>query len=289
MKTIKQSIFIICFTLISVLLYSNNYIPPTDSINCNINIYNTILPTETIQENFYRSRIPEEFIDAFLYYTKDRKEMRLIFYSIMVYESANFRVYEHLNPNKSIDYGPSHLNSCNIKNKYFIELYGPDDTTHITSTYCYYMVLTINLYWDLHTKYGPRYALYGYNGGERAIKLIQDKSYTNSQMEYIRHVTAYNRNVNAHLLEYEKTLRNYTIVEKFKLLQELDYSISILLMRNISSTIEKLNHIVNNYGIYFITSGKFHDFIFEEYEIVVHSEVTQFNIHRRQKHVSFAF
>ena len=108
-----------------------------------------ILPDEKIEEEFYRNRIPSNYIDAFLYYTADKREIRMDFYSIMVHESANFTAFINKNANGSIDYGPSQLNSRNIEDPWFMEKFSPKDTTYIKTKYCRYMVITINFFYDL--------------------------------------------------------------------------------------------------------------------------------------------
>lgn len=151
--------------------------------------------TNTIMEMYYKEHIPEEFCNAFIYYTRTCPDIRQEFYSIMVHESGNFKSYVNKNANGSYDLGPSQLNSYNLKNKYFMELYSPRDKKHINSTYTYYMVITINFYRDLVSKYGKEYALYAYNGGEKCIKLIKENNKDPRYRSLIRNVTNYKRSV----------------------------------------------------------------------------------------------
>ena len=74
--------------------------------------------TNAIMEMYYKEHIPEEFCDAFIYYTRTCPDIRQEFYSIMVHESGNFKSYVNKNANGSYDLGPSQLNSYNLKNKY---------------------------------------------------------------------------------------------------------------------------------------------------------------------------
>ncbi len=100
-------------------------------------ISNHILSDEKLIENFYLDNIPAEYSDAFLYYTRNRKEMRPYFFSLMMHESNGFTIFEHKNKDGSYDYGPSQLNSNNIKNEKFRNWYNPKDESHITNKYCF--------------------------------------------------------------------------------------------------------------------------------------------------------
>lgn len=156
-------------------------------------ISNWLLPTEMIEEQFYLERIPAEYADAFLYYTTNRESMRPYFYALMVHESNNFTAFRHKNADGSYDEGPSQLNSKNIANAKFREWYNPKDESHITSRYCFYMVMTINFYWDLVNKYGYDYAFFAYNGGEKTVGMIKNGSSRNASL--IKAVKAYDSSV----------------------------------------------------------------------------------------------
>lgn len=176
------------------------------------------LSDQKIEERWYLERIPKEYGDAFIYYTQDKPEMRMYFYSLMVHESGNFRAYRNKNLDGSWDYGPSQLNSKNIKNPLFRKLYNPTDESHITSVYCFYMVMSINLYWDLVCRYGYEYAFYAYNGGERTIRY--KKAGINKNTTLMRNVTNYNKKVwdliNTHTIElnnYKQVAREIHIYE----------------------------------------------------------------------------
>jgi hypothetical protein len=160
-----------------------------------------ILSDEELEEQFYLNVIPKEYGDAFLYYSRDRKEMRPYFYALMVHESNNFTAFVNKNKDGSYDYGPSQLNSNNIKNEKFRNWYNPKDESHITSKYCFYMVMTMNFYWDLVNKYGYDYAFYAYNGGERTVKLIKNKSSLYASL--IKTVKLYDKNVRLRMIDAE--------------------------------------------------------------------------------------
>ena len=171
------------------------------------NLSYQIITDDELEEKFYLENIPNEYADAFLYYTNNKKSIRPYFYALMLHESCNFKYFIHKNSDGSYDKGPSQLNTNNIKNPKFIEYYSPKDTSHITSIYCYYMVMSINFYWDLVNKYGYDYAFYAYNGGERTVKLIKNKSSQNASL--IKAVKDYDNKVRYQMEKANLNLTNY--------------------------------------------------------------------------------
>lgn len=170
-----------------------------------------IVDDKTIEENFYKQRIPKEFCDAFLYYTRKFPEIRMPFYSIMVHESGNFKVYKRKNVNGSYDLGPSHLNTNNIKNAYFRKLYNPTDESHITTVYCFYMVMSINYFYDMCDKFNWNYtdAFYAYNGGQKAPSIIKSNYIPKNKQSYVKNVKAYARAVNKNIDKYSEEFAIY--------------------------------------------------------------------------------
>ena len=183
-----------------------------------------ILSDEILEENFYLDNIPIEYGDAFLYYTRNRKEMRPYFFSLMMHESNGFTSFKHKNKDGSYDYGPSQLNSNNIKNEKFRKWYNPKDESHITNRYCFYMVMSINFYWDLVNKYGYDYAFYAYNGGERTVKLIKNKSSHNASL--IKAVKSYDAAVRKQMQQAEINLENYRVQKRAEHINELQCKIT---------------------------------------------------------------
>ena len=184
--------------------------------------YHVISDTE-IEENFYKQRIPSTYSDAFLYYTRKCPELRMAFYSIMVHESANFTVYKRKNTDGSYDLGPSHLNSNNIKNAYFRELYNPTDESHITNVYCFYMVMSINYFRDMVDKFGNiRDAFYAYNGGQKAPKIINSNIIPKSKERFVKNVKAYANSVSTYVDKHEKELFEY----KNQINSDIEYGIN---------------------------------------------------------------
>ena len=183
-----------------------------------------ILTDEMLEEKFYLDNIPTEYGDAFLYYTKDRKEMRPYFFSLMMHESNGFKAFKNKNKDGSYDYGPSQLNSNNIKNEKFRNWYNPKDESHITNRYCFYMVMSMNFYWDLVNKYGYDYAFYAYNGGERTVKLIKNKSSRYASL--IKAVKTYDAAVRKQMQLAEKNLENYVVQKREEHINELQCMIT---------------------------------------------------------------
>lgn len=191
----------------------------------------------TYSEEFYRDRIPEEFIDAFLFYTEGREEMRLPFYSLMVHESVNFKYMVSRNHNGSYDRGPSQLNDSNLKNQRFLDYYDPKDKSYINTTYTYYMVLTINFFWDLYTKYGMEYALYAYNGGERCVSLIKTNNKEARFESLLANVKAYDSKVKDFIEKHNSELTKFVYSKQM----------NSMIISKMDKNIEKIIPLIRNY------------------------------------------
>lgn len=273
------------FTLLCVnSIFSRNYVK--NDINSNTywnDISKLILSDESIEEKFYKDRIPEIYADAFLYHTADKKEIRLNFYSIMVHESANFTAFVNKNANGSIDYGPSQLNSKNIEDPWFMEKFSPVDTSYITTLYCEYMVITINFYYDLYKTWGD-YAFYAYNGGPRAARLMKQKI-TSPQFEsLLNNVKNYNRsvckNISKYTIEYNNFMYNTRSDHIDTIKNEYD---DMLFAGNGSSCfdliiVENIEKFVGNYILYYIKRKDFSELKNEEIIIKINSIIGKFQI-----------
>ena len=247
-----------------------------------------ILTDEMLEENFYLDNIPTEYGDAFLYYTKDKKEMRPYFFSLMMHESNGFTAFKHKNKDGSYDYGPSQLNSNNIKNEKFRNWYNPKDESHITNRYCFYMVMSINFYWDLVNKYGYDYAFYAYNGGERTVKLIKNKSSHNASL--IKAVKSYDAAVRKRMQQAEKNLEKYVAQKRAEHIDELQYKIienfnDIRLLALNQSNKNKSNDSIlqdtnefGNYNIFYIRREDFLQFEIKEGVVIGETIIGTLNI-----------
>ena len=248
-----------------------------------------ILTDEMLEENFYLDNIPTEYGDAFLYYTKDKKEMRPYFFSLMMHESNGFTAFKHKNKDGSYDYGPSQLNSNNIKNEKFRNWYNPKDESHITNRYCFYMVMSINFYWDLVNKYGYDYAFYAYNGGERTVKLIKNKSSRNASL--VKAVKSYDAAVRKRMQQAEKNLEKYVAQKRAEHIDELQYKIienfnDIRLVvldrsKNKSKSNDSILQDTNefgNYNIFYIRREDFLQFEIKEGVVIGETIIGTLNI-----------
>lgn len=247
-----------------------------------------ILTDEMLEENFYLDNIPTEYGDAFLYYTKDKKEMRPYFFSLMMHESNGFTAFKHKNKDGSYDYGPSQLNSNNIKNEKFRNWYNPKDESHITNRYCFYMVMSINFYWDLVNKYGYDYAFYAYNGGERTVKLIKNKSSRNASL--VKAVKSYDAAVRKRMQQAEKNLEKYVAQKRAEHIDELQYKIienfnDIRLVVLNRSNKNKSNDSIlqdtnefGNYNIFYIRREDFLQFEIKEGVVIGETIIGTLNI-----------
>lgn len=202
------------------------------------------LSDNELEEAWYKERIPAKYADAFLYYTRTKPEMRMNFYSLMVHESSNFTAFVHKNYDGSYDYGPSQLNSKNLNNKTFQKYYRPTDESHITNKYCFYMVETINFYWDLYNKVGEDYAFFAYNGGERAADWKKRGINPNSSL--IKNVTAYDKAVRSNVEKHTKELASYKEEAR-------------------SSHIAELKREFSDLGLY-VAFNKYYDNIYSDFE-----------------------
>lgn len=271
----------------SFLPFSFTTLPPFHKIS------EDLLPTSAIEEQFYREKIPAEYADAFIYYTKDCPEIRLNFYSIMVYESGNFKAFVNKNPNGTYDYGPSQLNSANLEDDWFMEKFSPKETKYITSKYCEYMVITINFYNDLYKTWGD-YSFYAYNGGPKAARLKQQNVTSPQYESLLKNVTVYYNSVKQNISKFSLELNQYilkTRINHVKTLEE-EYNSKMAKLEsihienllncnsriNITCCINNIDKRVSNPILYYVKRKEFTDLDREEVAIVVDSIIGRFNV-----------
>lgn len=240
--------------------------------------------TEFIEEEYYKEKIPAEYADAFLYYTrnfKNKSTFRRNFYSIMVHESNNFTSFVHKNADGSVDKGPSQLNSNNIKNPTFRKYYNPKDESRITSVYCFYMVMTINFYYDLVSKYGEKYAFYAYNGGERVVKLVKNNENIEDPRKesLLNQVRIYDSKVRNKLAfinsEIESYINNYKAIKVVELASEI---MSDLYHNELSPTLLKNICKFGDNNLFYIRREDFTYFEFEEVGIICNPSIGGFEV-----------
>jgi hypothetical protein len=200
----------------------------------------------------------------------------------MVHESDNFTAFVHKNGDGSVDKGPSQLNSNNIKNPTFRKYYNPIDESHITSVYCFYMVMTINFYYDLVSKYGEEYAFYGYNGGEKAIKLVKmNKDIEDPQPESLLFkVRDYNKKVRNKLAKTNSELDLY--INQFKTAKAVEMASEIMsefYHNEIASSL--LDKDINKFGnkrLFYIRREDLAYLELEEIGIICNSKIGSFDV-----------
>lgn len=247
MRTLNKILTII--SMIFVVSVSNIYSKTVRNVQSE-NIYQLSLSVKSdldFEEEYYMEVIPHEYARAFIYYTRNYPQIRKTFYSIMVHESCNFTRFRNKNKNGSIDMGPSQLNSENLKNKRFLEYYRPTDESRITSRYCYYMVMTIKLYWDLYNKYGEEYALYAYNGGDKAARAIRDNIKDSRYRSLIKNVKSYDKAVRSimeekslEIQEYVSEARNKHMAILYKEYRKLDRLRNVSINKDVRKPIDNI-------------------------------------------------
>lgn len=205
------SIWAICsLTIPQIIIGRNNYLEKNIlkndiqemSSDLNNNIYNLmnisdkniIYSKEKYLEYFksvekedyeyFSQRIPEEYLFSFLYFTRNNSNLRNLVYAIMRHESINFTEYTNHNIDGSIDHGPMMLNSRNVQNQKFMNLFSPniqkieklgmDIHNNSIDKYNYYISICINYISYLVNRYENEgrnspmwFALRAYNAGER--------------------------------------------------------------------------------------------------------------------------
>lgn len=242
----------------------------------------TLMSTQSIEEEWYKTRIPEEYCNAFLYNTRNNPEVRLSFYSLMVHESGNFKGFVNKNKNGSYDYGPSQLNSNNIANQTFMKAFAPKDMSFINSTYCYYMVTTINYYIALTKEWGD-YAFYAYNGGPRAAKLKKQNITSSQYRSLLKNVTSYYNAVNKNIAKFQKELSEYVSNKRNTHVEQLvhDFERAYLFMLNYNCgfdrVLEYCKQFVSYITFYYIRREDFLELKTDEFFVIVNSIIGRFD------------
>lgn len=235
-----------------------------------------MISDQEFAEDYYRSVIPAEYAEAFLYYTRDIPHIRLNFYSIMVHESGNFRFFWNVNKNGSVDMGPSQLNSDNLKNQRFLDAFRPKDESRVTTKYCYYMVMTIGYYNDLYNRLGDKYAFYAYNGGDRAANLIRKNNKSARYVHLIENVKKYDAAVRRLVQEHANELQQYVMDRRLEhVLYIIETHNRFMLGREYKTVLPEMpielkdvDHPVNNGMAYIFRREDTFDFKPDEFTII---------------------
>lgn len=204
------TLFLLFFTFAEIVSSSTQeVIAPRISI-ISSNIYKVEKKKFDLYYEFYKDRIPEKYLEAFLKATKDSIELRNILYSMMLLESQEFTAYENLNKNGTTDHGPLMLNSANIRNSEFKKLYFPKDEffSNLTNTdknddYTIYMIACINLFKHHMEKYSLENSMRAYNAGPRILKAERWNSRVAHSFRYAKRALKYLENTQKEFEEFK--------------------------------------------------------------------------------------
>ena len=126
-----------------------------------------------LYKEYLATQIPNMFVEEFYNSTNHDIDLGLELLAIGDKESQwslKGLVSKNVNKDGSIDVGPLQLNSNNLKNKWFLELFAPEKYESMEANN-FYMVTCINYFACLKNEYSSiEKALKVYNGGPRAIR-----------------------------------------------------------------------------------------------------------------------
>lgn len=194
------TVFVIFTTTISGSSSSGDYLKnySFESIFYSILDHRIEKNTYDVDFEFYKNRIPEEYLESFLKATDNLKEYRKVLYAMMLLESQHFTAYESKpNNNGTVDYGPLMMNSSNIKNPEFRKLYFPKEEFFVGLTntnredYVVYMIGCINLFKDHINKYSLNDSIRAYNAGPRILKATHWNNRVARSFSYLKRVKYY--------------------------------------------------------------------------------------------------
>lgn len=196
MKGFSKKVWLVA-TILFVMTIGNMY--AAKSSFKSIDNFNEV--TKIDINTVVRQYVPAKYVEAFNSATICENDelatanMRLQILAIGYHESGWTKtVCDKPNKDGSLDIGYLQLNSKNIKNRWFMERFGPDYDTS-DDLECY-LVTCINLYKALYSLYGED-AVYAYNAGEtRYLRYKSGKSsLPRSTFSYKRWVSKYTRDI----------------------------------------------------------------------------------------------
>lgn len=216
--------FILLFLFAEIVSSSTQeVIAPRKSIILS-NIYKIEKKKFDLYYEFYKNRIPEKYLEAFLKATSDSIELRNILYSMMLLESQEFTAYENINKNGTSDHGPLMLNSANIKNQEFKKLYFPNNeffngltNTDANDEYTIYMIACINLFKHHMEKYDLENSMRAYNAGPRILKAEKWNSRVAHSFRYAKRALKYLESTQKEFKEFKNKYSSddiYSIIIK---------------------------------------------------------------------------
>lgn len=205
-------------------------------------VYNREITKDSVMDtywSFVASQIPSKFVNPFVRYTKDNMNLGIELLGIAKHESNWKWFVGKRNANGSVDFGPMMLNSYNIEDEKFMNMYASNCNRYKYDTDIYYMVICINYYKSLRCNLGPYHALQVYNGGWRAVRdncpsVLKEAvtTYANAVYKYINKyenayeefrnenfTTALERNLNKYAF---KVKTNSKVLVTYSSLEETD-------------------------------------------------------------------
>ena len=180
--------------------------------------------TMTMYRDYLKITIPEEFVDAFYYYTVHDIASGLELVAIGKRESRWKEFKSKKNKDGSYDYGPLQLNSNNIKNKKFMATYSPlEEEKHLVNSDNHlYMIVCIKYYLSLKKYFNSEMhqTLKVYNGGYRALSAKKNTRLYKQTESYASMVTkaisGVKENYKTYVTKNEHSLRLSKIVSMMK-------------------------------------------------------------------------
>ena len=172
MKNKKIKVFVGIMIIVSSILHASVYIPKNQRVTFDK------LSAEEIKlydlDMVARKHIPAKYINSFMYYTEGKSDndtlnLRISILALGILETGWKPLVSKPNKNGSVDKGYLQLNSFNIKDKWFMNRFGPNKN----DIYKYdtedeeelYLITCIKFYKALRNLYGDD-AAYCYNCGE---------------------------------------------------------------------------------------------------------------------------
>lgn len=171
MKNLKIKVLVALFMLISVA-YARVYIPKNYRVSFDRLSADSIKTFDL--DVVLRKYVPSKYVNAFMYYTEGKSEndtlnLRIQILALGSLETGWRPLVGKMNKNGSVDKGYLQLNNYNIRDKWFMNRFGPSDK----DLYKYdtedeeelYLITCIKFYKALRSIYGDD-AAYCYNCGE---------------------------------------------------------------------------------------------------------------------------
>jgi hypothetical protein len=173
---------VLWITLISIAFIARNVVAENQlTENEKIHYYNKAVLVEPKYHLFndndllqlITATVPEKYVDAFMFYSEEASRdytntIRIYLLGLGQMESEWTRTRSYnKNRDGTYDWGYLMLNDGNIKDKYFMRVFGPLDEYKAKDNIELWLITCIRYFKYLYSRYGCD-ALYAYNAGERA-------------------------------------------------------------------------------------------------------------------------